>query len=192
MPSSLTTESFSARQRLSIRRASGVLRRGRLIVHTTATVPGVAAVPQAGAVHALCRFKQRQGPFLMLAASAKEALSWARFRNHTLRTMMQQNWPGPVTLVYPGRPGLPGACYQRGRIAVRVDADAHCRSLASQCGGLLLSSSFNRRGMPVAAPERLSRLRFHGAIQGVYAWGQGSGQASAIYALSPRGAKKLR
>jgi len=135
-----------------------VLQQGGLIAHQTATVAGVAAHPkQTRAIKKLQRFKQRQGPFLLLADSSSTALKQAVYISHHLRKLAQKSWPGAVTLAFPARMQLHQACYKQKKIAVRVDADQETRRLAFLCGGLLLSSSFNRRGMatmPLTEPCR--------------------------------------
>ncbi|MDX8402116.1 MAG: Sua5/YciO/YrdC/YwlC family protein, partial [Mariprofundaceae bacterium] len=103
-----------------------LLRDGGLIAHATGTVAGVAAIPAPDAIRRLQRFKQRRGPFLMLADSMRTALALARRRPAALRRLMRQDWPGPVTLVYAARPpaGRATTLCPHGRAAVRVDADA--------------------------------------------------------------------
>ena len=114
----------------------------------------------------LMRFKQRPGPFLLLADSTHTALGLARYFSPMLRQLARDSWPGPVTLVFPARPGLERACYRKGMLAVRVDADPAVRTLARSCGGLLLSSSLNRRGGNVQAANRQTQLRWHRYLGG--------------------------
>jgi len=80
---------------------------------------------------------------------------------------MREDWPGTTTLVFPGRPGLHACCYQKGRLALRVDADPLCRDLAaSVTGGMLISSSLNRRGQPMRNSDRRLRMRWHRYLGG--------------------------
>lgn len=61
-------------------------------------------------------------------------------------------WPGPLSLVLPARPVLPGILHGNlGKIAVRVPACAVARELAIACGGVLTATSANRSG---AAPAQ--------------------------------------
>jgi L-threonylcarbamoyladenylate synthase len=137
------------------------LKQGGIIAHETATLPGVAAHPnKPQSVQRMQRFKQRCGPFLLLADCTRTALHLARFFSPELRKLARQSWPGPVTLVFVARPGLPESCYQHDMLAVRVDADAATRRAAKCCGGLLLSSSLNRKGGPVRSPDRKSHMRW--------------------------------
>ncbi len=188
------------RKRIAALRAARIIRRGGLLAHATGTVAGVAADPfNRQAMRRLMHFKGRCGPFLLLAASPRDALRLAARRPASLRRLMRERWPGPVTLVYPATPrprGLPlsTACVARGRIAARVDADDATRLLCRLCGGLLASSSLNRRGRPTLAPDRRLRWRWHRHLDGWLApprdWQPG--RPSAILALAGEGWRKIR
>jgi len=174
--------------------AARILRCGGLVAHRTSTLPGVAASPfDAKAVLRLQRFKQRKGPFLLLADSLATAMAWARPTVPGLRRMARQSWPGAVTLVFPGRPGLPAVCYQQGHVAIRVDADPETRRLARLAGGLLLSTSLNRRGGATQVPGRTTFLRLHRWLDGrIAAPATGAGAASQIHRIGRRKAVRLR
>ena len=90
----------------------------------------------------------------------------ARFFSPTLRRLARQSWPGPVTLVFAARPGLNRACYQKSMLAVRVDSDPATCQLASQCGGLLLSSSLNRKGGLAGTADYRTQMRWHRHLGG--------------------------
>jgi L-threonylcarbamoyladenylate synthase len=172
-------------QKLHLRRAACLLRRGGLVAHHTGTLPGVAAMPYhpAAAVR-LCRFKQRRGPFLLLADSPRTAISLAAYLPPVLRRAMRSVWPGPVTFVVPAAGAsaerLSSICFTGRSIAVRVDADPACRYLARLCGGLLVSSSLNRRNQPVRLPDRRLRMRWHRHLAAQISSGGGSGNASSL------------
>lgn len=174
-------------------RAAALLRRGGLFAHIPSTVPGVAASPfSRSAMVRLQRFKQRRGPFLLLADSRYTAARWARYLPTPLRKAMHDQWPGPVTLIFPGRPGLPAACYQRGRIAIRVDADAGSRFLARHCGGLLASSSLNRRGLAIRQPDRQLRMHWHRHLDAVLPGLQTHSHPSRLLRLEAGRLRRLR
>lgn len=128
----------------------------------------------------MIRFKQRFGPFLLLADSIATALSLARFYSPELRRKAQTVWPGPVTLVFAGKPGLPACCYHRGMIAVRVDGSLQARQLAAACGGLVMSSSLNRRGKKAMQPALKHTLQMHRFIRAYLVGAPCSGKASSI------------
>jgi len=158
------------RQKWRTLRGAGILQNGKLIAHATSTVAGVAASPYCPqAVRRLQQFKQRQGPFVFIADSIHTAVRHTRYLPSPLRQAMRQLWPGNTTLIVPGKPGLPHACDAKGRIALRVDADNASRRLAKSCGGLMLSSSLNRRKQPIRTPSRHLRMRWHRHIDGALA-----------------------
>ncbi len=155
-------------RKLTTLRAARILRQGKLIAHHTSTVPGIAASPfSPQSVRRLQRFKQRRSPFILIADSIQTAMSYTRYLSPPLRRAMQQVWPGHTTLVVPACPGLPRSCYAGGQIALRVDNDPICRLLAQLNGGLILSSSLNRRKQPLQTPSRHLRMRMHRHIDGI-------------------------
>jgi L-threonylcarbamoyladenylate synthase len=157
------------------------LKQGGIIAHETATLPGIAANPYSRqSVQRLQRFKQRRGPFLLLADSTRTALHLARFFSPELRRQARQSWPGPVTLVFAARPGLPKSCYQHSMLAVRVDADAATRHIAKCCGGLLLSSSLNRKGGAVRSANRKTHMRWYYHLNGRVSGTDAQGSPSTI------------
>lgn len=162
-------------------RVARVLRQGGCIAHATATLPGIAADPKSKqAVQRLQCFKQRQGPFLMLADSVATALRQARYISPVLRKTARSVWPGPVTLIIPAKPGLHQACYKQASLAIRVDASETTRVLAKGCGGLLLSSSLNRKKKKTNLPDRKTQLRFAPFLSARLSYDHSSGKASQI------------
>jgi len=138
------------------------------------------------------RFKRRRGPFLLLADSIRTAAGYIRWYPSGLRKLIKTQWPGQTTLVIPARPGLPRSCYKHGKLAIRVDADLACRGLAKACGGLLLSSSLNRRDEIVRRPCYAVQMRWHRFLSARVGTGESRGNASAIYRVDHRGVLKLR
>ncbi len=162
-------------------RVSKVLKRGGCIAHATDTLPGIAAdLHSKQAVQRLQCFKQRQGPFLLLADSIGTALRQARYISPVLRRLVHSSWPGPVTLIIPAKPGLHKACYKKSSMAIRVDTSEETRVLANTCGGLLLSSSLNRRGKSTKSADRRTQLRFASFLSARLTGDSSSGKASQI------------
>ncbi len=173
--------------------AARVLRAGGLLAHNTSTLPGIAASPDSKtAIKRMCRFKQRNSPFLLLADSTRTATKVCRRISPELRHAMKQCWPGHTTLIFPARPGLPKVCYERGLVAVRVDASVEVRRLAKACGGLIVSSSLNRKGKPLSQPGRSLRMRWQRHLHACDPEGSPAGKPSALFRLSGRRLQKLR
>jgi len=162
-------------------RAGRVLSQGGCLAHRTSTLPGIAADPnKLQAIRQLQRFKQRAGPFLMLADSVSTALQQARYISPALRRLAHASWPGAVTLIIPAKPGLHRACYKKNSMAIRVDGSPQTRILAHACGGLLLSSSLNRRKQSPFQAGRSMQLRLHVFLNGRLVGEASSGKASKI------------
>jgi len=162
-----------------------LLRRGVLIAHRTGTLPGVAALAtNQAASRRLCAFKQRRGPFLLLADSVRSALGLSIYLPTALRRAMHQAWPGPNTFIIPSAgpraSKVSSVCFSRRSIAVRVDADPACRYLAHLVGGLLISSSLNRKNQSVQEPDRCLRMRWHRHLGAQISLGQSGGCASSL------------
>lgn len=169
------------RSKLAALRAAKVLKRGGIIAHHTGTLPGVAAVPRnRRALDRVIRFKQRNGPFLVLADSRRSAARLIRHYSPELRRQMRKAWPGPCTLLVPARPGLDSRLYRNGTLALRIDGSLQARQLAKASGGLLLSSSLNRRGGVTRAPSLRMRMRWHRHIDMALSGPAGSGKASVL------------
>ncbi len=164
------------------------------MLHNTATVAGVTArLDSTKGLHRLRQFKQRQGPFLLLASSAKQALSLARLPTTALRKLARCHWPGAVTLVFPARSGLPALCYQGSYVAVRVDASIAVRQLAAYNQGMIVSSSFNRRGRRNGIANRQARFRMGAWIDGLIDSGTvASGSPSSLYRIHGQRIQQLR
>ncbi len=171
-----------------------VLRRGGVIAHQTSTLAGIGASPLCpAAVVKVQRFKQRQAPFLLLADSKKTALRQAVNISKDLRKLSTSSWAGAVTLVFKARKHLHPACYQGGYVAVRVDSDGQTRQLAKACGGLMLSSSFNRKSQPLLPLHNCTRFRYHRHINQVLPSAKlTGGNASSIYKITGRKVVQLR
>ncbi len=185
---------MSVSAKLKTLKAGHLLRSGGLIGHRTSTLPGIAAsaFSQAGISRAQC-FKQRQGPFLLLADSIATALQQAAYITPALRSLAKASWPGSVTLVFSAKQQLAKACYSKGFIAIRVDGDAETRRLAESCGGLIISSSLNRKGKAVQTPTRRLRYRLHRHLSAVIsARQQPAGQASNIFKVTGNKIEQLR
>jgi len=152
-----------------------------MIAHHTATLPGVAANPrQSKAIDKMVSIKGRRGQFLLLADSLRTATALIRFYSPHLRRLIRESWPGPVTLIVPAKPTLHSICYRHSRIAIRVDASLQTRQLAASCGGLLLSSSLNRKGGVTLQPGRKLRMRWQRHLDGGLSGNPGTGKASVL------------
>ncbi len=130
--------------------AGRAVQRGRLVVFPTDTVYGLGADAfNADAVNRLLRAKGRgramPPPVLVSAKSTLDALaidvpSWAR-------ALIEELWPGPLTLVFRQQPSLQWDLGEtRGTVAVRMPDHPIAHELLSRTGPLAVSSA-NRTGL---------------------------------------------
>ncbi len=133
--------------------AGRTIQRGRLVVIPTDTVYGIAADafnPEAvrRLLDAKGRGRQMPPPVLVSARSTVDALAidipdWAR-------ALMEEFWPGPLTLVFRQQPSLQWDLGEtRGTVAVRMPDHEIALELLGRTGPLAVSSA-NRTGLPAA------------------------------------------
>jgi L-threonylcarbamoyladenylate synthase len=134
--------------------AAAALRKGQLVVFPTETFYAIGADPmQPDAIAAVIRLKGREPdkPIALIAADALSAFRIAREIPPGARLLADTFWPGPVTLVLPGRTGLNEVLIgPSGGVGVRVSPHPTARSLAAASGGLLTATSANLSGEPPA------------------------------------------
>lgn len=133
--------------------AGRAVQRGRLVVLPTDTVYGLGADAfNAEAVQRLLtakgRGRQMPPPVLVSAKTTLEALAigvpdWAR-------ALVDELWPGPLTLVFRQQPSLQWDLGEtRGTVAVRMPDHDVALELLARTGPLAVSSA-NRTGLPPA------------------------------------------
>jgi L-threonylcarbamoyladenylate synthase len=150
-----------------IRAAAAVLRRGGVVAYPTETFYAVGALARdAAAVERLARAKGRpDGKPLPLLAADREAVDEVARLGGAAARLAAAFWPGPLTLVLPALPGLPGAVTAgTGTVGIRVPGSEVARALAREAGGAVVSTSANLAGAPPPAspveiaPELAARL----------------------------------
>ncbi|MDQ6993595.1 MAG: Sua5/YciO/YrdC/YwlC family protein [Mariprofundus sp.] len=180
----MANQRSSTINKLAALRCVPMLQWGGLLAHDTATLPGITACATRQAANKLVQFKQRKGPFILLADSTHTASHLARHLTPELRCLMRNAWPGPVTLLLPAIASLPHCFQQNGFVAVRVDASLQVRQLARACGGLLISSSLNRRGKNPSQATLKNHMRLHRFLRARLVGPPAGGHHSSI--IQPR------
>ncbi|MCA9932435.1 MAG: threonylcarbamoyl-AMP synthase [Ardenticatenaceae bacterium] len=133
--------------------AAQLLRQGQLVVFPTDTVYGVGVVAfDVAAVEKLFMAKQRpfhKGiPILLADPADLDKVAWDI--PPVAHAYIAQYWPGPLTLVVPRRPGLPGNLAPNDTIAVRVPDCDIARAIIRQAGGAVAATSANLSEQPPA------------------------------------------
>ncbi|UCE87247.1 MAG: threonylcarbamoyl-AMP synthase [Deltaproteobacteria bacterium] len=138
-----------------------VLQAGGLVAFPTETVYGLCVDPRnRAAVERLYAVKGREAAkasaYLLADRAAAERLAGGL--PPLAARIADRFWPGPVTLVVPGR--------REGRwVGLRVPAPALPRRLAAAFGGPLLQTSANRSGEPAALNAAGVRAALGGDIE---------------------------
>ena len=153
----MTSERYSTgteeEREAAVAAASLAVQRGQLVVLPTDTVYGIGADafdPAAvrGLLAAKGRGREMPPPVLVSSATTIDALavripSWAR-------SLVEEFWPGPLTLVCHQQSSLQWDLGDtRGTVAVRMPDHEVAREILERTGPLAVSSA-NRTGMPAA------------------------------------------
>lgn len=118
------------------------IRAGRLCAVPTETVYGLAVLPgHAGAVERARALKGRQAshPFTWHVGSRDDLSRLAAPPGPRVRRLLDRYWPGPLTVVLPGRDGGE-------TVGVRQPAHEFTAGVIAACGEPLWLSSVNRTG----------------------------------------------
>jgi len=133
-------------------RVAGAVRAGGVIVFPTESFYALGADPlDREAVAKVFRLKGRDAsqPLLVLIDSPAGVDRFAREIPVSWPALMERFWPGPLTLLFPAREGLPaGIVSESGEVALRVPGSGLCREVIAAVGGALTGTSANRSGEP--------------------------------------------
>ncbi len=119
------------------------LRRGELCVLPTETVYGLALLPKLAAAVARARALKGRAvghEFTFHLAAAVDVDGLATATDPRVKRLIARYWPGPLTLVLPGRDGSP--------TGLRVPAHDFTREVITAVGSPLWLTSVNRTGEP--------------------------------------------
>jgi L-threonylcarbamoyladenylate synthase len=123
---------------------------GGVILFPTDTLYGLGVDPgSAAGLAALFRLKGRDPgkPVPVLLADASLVERFAAAVPGAWRALAQRCWPGPLTLLFPARAGLPAQIRSAaGQVALRVPGSALCRAVLRAAGGSLTGTSANPAG----------------------------------------------
>jgi L-threonylcarbamoyladenylate synthase len=154
---------------MNLSQAIASLKSGDVIIFPTETLYGLGAdALNPAAVERVFQLKGRNPdtpiPIIvadqaMLKALVQEILPIAR-------KLMEQFWPGPLTLVLPAVPGAPKQLLNRtGGIGVRISSQPIATQLARELGHPLTATSANPSGRPAATTIEQAQNYFAGEIE---------------------------
>ena len=147
-----------------IARAAALLRAGALVAFPTETVYGLGANaqdPTAVARVYAAKGRPADNPLIVHVAGADAIDEWA-VANARARALARRFWPGPLTLVLPGR-GLFGAP----TLALRMPSQDAALALIAAAGRPIAAPSANRSGRPSPTSAQAVYEEMQGRIEAV-------------------------
>jgi L-threonylcarbamoyladenylate synthase len=140
---------------MNLRQAIASLNRGDVIVFPTETVYGLGAdALNPAAVEKVFQLKGRNpdNPIPIIVADQAMLQGVVEKIPPIARTLMEQFWPGPLTLVLPAAPGTPEQLLNRtGGVGVRISSHLIATELAQALGRPLTATSANPSGQQAAS-----------------------------------------
>lgn len=159
----MKTKLLDATQAGAVEQAAVLLKRGRLVIFPTDTLYGIGADAfnsEAVAILYAAKQRPRSKGIPILLADPEDLDRVAQELPPRARSLIENFWPGPLTLVVPRRLALPDNVSPNANVAVRVPNNDVARSLIRAAGGAVATSSANKTGRPPAhdAQEAMAAL----------------------------------
>ncbi|HZR83854.1 MAG TPA: L-threonylcarbamoyladenylate synthase [Candidatus Binatia bacterium] len=151
----------------AIAAAVRALQRGELAVFPTETLYGIGCDALDGdALARLLAVKQRpqEKGIAVILADVAMLDAVAASVSEPARRLAERFWPGPLTLLFPARAGLPEPLVVAGKVAARVSSDPVARALARGLGRPIAAPSANPGGDPPARDVSQARAYFGDAV----------------------------
>jgi L-threonylcarbamoyladenylate synthase len=158
-------------------------RPGGVVACPTETFVGLLAdASNEAAVLEVCRRKGRalDQPIGLLIPDLAALETWAIEVPERARSLAQQHWPGPLSLVLRARPGLPSPLVRDGTVSVRVPGPSPALELVRAFGGALTATSANRSGEPAARTAAEVRAVFGEQLAAIVEGEAPGGLASTV------------
>lgn len=168
--SAVKTRYLKAEDLGAIAAAAEMLRQGHLVAFPTDTLYGVgAAAFNAEAIAQLYQVKGRSRlkgiPILLSDYHYLEYV--VREIPESASAYCTRYWPGPLTLIMPKHPELPGNMSLNDGVAVRVPDHPVARELIRAAGGMVATSSANRSGQQPACTGAQAMQALSGRVSAV-------------------------
>ena len=147
-----------------VERAVAALERGGVVVYPTETLYGLGV--DAAAEPALARLgslkgRDRDKPVSVLVASRAMLDEIAAAVTRVAERLMEEFWPGALTLAFSARPELSSALTGgAGTIAARISSEPIAQAIVERLGRPLTATSANPGGAPTAADVAAARAYF--------------------------------
>ena len=183
--------------RSEVKKAAALLKRGGVIGYPTETVYGLGGhAINAGVVSRIQRMKGREDnkPMLILIPDNTFILSVADSISEQAFVLMEQFWPGPLTLVFKAIDGLPtGLTGKDGGIGLRISSDPVCQELLTYFRAPIISTSANFFNHPPARSAEEVESYFKDHLDAILDGGERNLNApSSVIDVRSRPAKLIR
>ena len=132
---------------------------GGLVVIPTETFYGIAvdsANNNALTRLSLLKDRPQDKAFPLIVANFAQLEALVSEVPSPAKDLMDRHWPGPLSLIFPARWGLPGELVHRGGIAVRQSPNTVASALADSVGRAITATSANLSGE--SAPSSIDDL----------------------------------
>jgi L-threonylcarbamoyladenylate synthase len=178
-------------------RAAAVIDGGGIVAFPTETFYGLAVDPfNKAALERLFRLKSRSldKPVLVLIDRLASLDGLVSGIPDQYRDLVDQFWPGPLTLVFAGRPQLPNLLVDsEGTVGVRLSSHPVARRLAEAVGGTITGTSANPSGLPAAVTSAQVEEMFPTGIDYIVEGGRvPGGSGSTIVGTDGPGLRLIR
>ena len=134
----------------NIETAAAIVKDGGIVAYPTEAVYGLGCDPTNPlALQRLIDLKKRASDkgLILIASNQSQLSSFIRAPNDSIQALMNEHWPGPVTLGVESKPTTnPLLTGGRTTLAVRVSDHHVVRALCDACGHALVSTSANISG----------------------------------------------
>ncbi|MBN2102831.1 threonylcarbamoyl-AMP synthase [bacterium] len=154
-----------------IEKALSILKHGGVIGYPTETVYGLGGIAtDARVVSRIQNIKRRNTdkPMLILIPHSSFLLLVAENIHEYVFSLMDNFWPGPLTLVFRARSGLPdGLIGGDGSIGIRVSSDPICQQLLTELNAPLISTSANPSNQPPARSAEMVQAYFKDQLDAI-------------------------
>jgi L-threonylcarbamoyladenylate synthase len=171
----------------AIKAAGYLMREGGVVVYPTETVYGIGCAPSdPDATQRICEIKGRADKPLPLICADIEAARKVVEMTPEAEKLAAKFWPGPLTLVLKARSKF-GMWVTHGAstLGVRVSPHPVAQRLASEAGGVIVSTSANISGDEPASSAEEAREIFGNKVDIILDGGKSpGGESSTVVDLS--------
>jgi L-threonylcarbamoyladenylate synthase len=139
-----------------LRLAAATMKNGGVVIYPTETVYGIGCIPSdPDAAMRICEIKGRaENPLPLICGDIEMARKVVQF-NVTAEKLAEAFWPGPLMFILPSKVVYPmWVSHGKKTIGLRVPGDEVPRKLAELAGGVIVSTSANKSGVPPATTAK--------------------------------------